>query len=614
MSSFSIGGVGNYLSPNDIVAYAEDRTSAADAYILKIGTLTSSLTPPVINPTFPTITPPPAPTIPPTPNFQTIVWTAPAIPAAFTETLTVGNLLPEPFDKDPPLLSFPSPPTPFNDVAPNAPSVNLAFGDPTLDLTLPAPPNLMSISTFTFGGINIPTIDFTVPELTLLAPSLREYTPGASYNSTLLSALKAELEDRIKNGGTGLNSDVEQGIWDRGREREAKQLRDALDGLDQLESLGYSMPPGVFLDAHVKIQKEFGYASFGYSREVAIKQAELAYQATLDALKVSNDLEGKLMDLNNAVENRLFEASKYATQAGVEIYNARVRAYSAFVDAYKLKVNIYEAQVRAELSKVEAFKAQIEAENAKAQINTALVQQYKVQADVALSNIEVYKAEIAAIQTKASIERTKVEVFGEQVKAYTAKINAYTAGVEGFRAQIQAEGSKQDAFKSQVQAYSAIVDAAAKSADAKIEEYKGKISAKNSEWEGYKAQASAESAKANAIAALNSSLAESYKAQVSGVNAYNDVLTKQWQVALDQAQRVTEIAVNTAKMNAELYMTTRSLALDAAKVGAQVSAQLGAAALNAINFSQSNSSSFSQSNSNSSSTSTSTNTNYNFSA
>ena len=149
--------------------------------------------------------------------------------------------------------------------------------------------------------------------------------------------------------------------------------------------------------------------------------------------------------------------------------------------------------------------------------------------------------------------------------------------------------------------------------EAKIREFEGLISAKNSEWEGYKATVSGEASKATAIAATNQVVAEAFKAQILGLNAYNEVLVKEWQVALDQAQRVSEIGVSAAKANAELYMTTRSLALDAAKVGAQVSAQLGASALNAVSWSNSNSSSVSGSYSESKSESSNRNDNYSYS-
>lgn len=579
----------NFLgSPNSVQATAQLEIATANAYIGNLGALTATLSPPVISPVFSETGVAPAISVPDAPAMQQVVWVAPNIPDSFTGSLSIDAYMPDPFDEAAPVLSFPTAPVAFSEAAPDAPGVDLNFVFPSdLTVSMPAPPGLLSLSVSNFAGVTMPAIDTTLPELTAIAPSIREYTPGDLYTSGLLTSIKASLQDRIDNGGTGLAPDVENAIWDRGREREYRQLQNAVADLERMETLGYAFPGGVYLDARLKLQTEFGANMAGHSREVMIKQAELEQTNVLAALQQATQLEGALMNYTNQVEQRVFDSCKYATEAGIALYNARVQAYTAYLDAYKTKVAVYEAQVRTEVAKVEAFKAQISAEQAKAQINTALVDQYKVQADVALSAIEIYKAEIGAIQTKAEIEKIKIETFGEQVKAYAAKINAYTAGVEGFRASIGAETSKQEAFKAKVDAYSATVTAAVKTVEARIEEYKGRLQAKTVEWEGYKAAAQAESAKASAVASNNASLADGYKATVSGISAYNDTLTKQWQVAYEQAQRTAEIGVSAAKANADLYMTTRSLALDAAKVGAQVSGQLGAAALNATNWSSS---------------------------
>jgi hypothetical protein len=579
----------NYLGdPIGISAYAHEQTDAANAYLLTLGTLSASLTPPVIDPEFPTgpSAPPQITSTPPT--FQTIVWTSPDAPPAFTEVLDVTDVMPEPFDDDPPTLNFGSAPAAFSEAAPDSPGVNLVFEDPDLVVDLPAPPSLLSLNIATFGGITLPDApDDDVLTLTAVEPSIREYVPGAQYTSSLLTAVKTALEDTIVNGGTGLNADVENAIWDRGREREARSRADALKDLDKMEEMGFALPPGAYLDARLKLTTESDYANRGLSREIMIKQAELAYQATKDRIDAAVALEGKCMDYSNAVEQRLFESTKYATEAGIAIYNAKVQAYAAFLDAYKVKVQIYTAQVQAQIALVDAYKAQVEAESAKAQINTALVAQYQAQIQAALSAVDIYKARIEGIRIKAEIEKTKIDVYGAQIQAYVAKVNAYTAGVEGYRATLEAEGTKQKIYQSQVEAFTARVGAAAKEADVRIAAYRGRLDANISLWEGYKAQLSGEASKAQAISAYNSSLADEYKAEVAAVTSFNETLTKQWQVAIDQAQRVSDIGVNAAKANAELYMTTRSLALDAAKVGAQVSAQLGAAALNAINWSTS---------------------------
>lgn len=587
-----------YGDPEYMYAYANGRTTEAGNYIVQLGNAAAGLAPPTINPAFPTPEAAPALATASPPTVTGFVWSIPALPSDFNETLDIGDILPEPFDGEPPVLQFPGAPAGFTDVAPEAPPIDTNFAYPTLTYTLPAPPALMSLSIASFGGVDLPTITDDVPELTAVAPSVVPYVPGNMYTSALLTAMQASLLDRITNGGTGLAPDVEQALWDRGREREARAQQAAIADLERLEAMGFAFAPGVYADARIKIITETEFTNAGLSREVMIKAAELEQENVKHALTTAVQLEGQLINYNNAVEQRLFEAARYATQAGVDIFNAKVQAYAAYLDAYKTKVAIYEARIRGELAKVEVYKTQIEAERVKATVNTALVEQYKVMTDVALSAIEAYKAEISTIQVKAEIEKLKISIFGEQVRGYAAKINAYTAGIEGFRALIGAEGTKQEVFKSQVQAYAAQVEASGKVVDARIAEYRGKIEAKGLQWTGFKAAVESESERIKGITAGNAATADIYGASVRGISGYNDALTKQWEASMSIATRTAEVGVQAAKANADLYMTTRSLALDAAKVGAQVSAQLGAAALSAVNWS--NSTSFSTAHSNSS--------------
>lgn len=608
-------------SPDQAINFADAAAQTAYNYMAQLGVVTAGLQPPVITPVFPTPPAAPAAAQPSLPSTQAVIVTPPTAPTALTTQLSVDSLLPAPFDEAPPQLLFGTAPAPFAEPAPDAPGVDTSYTMPTLSLTLPAPPGLLSLNVSKFDGVTLPTIDESVAELTAVAPTIVDYTPGAYYTSALLSSLQTTLADRIANGGTGIPADAENAIWDRQREREFIAADDAIRDLERMESMGYALPPGVYMDARYRINTELRARQISLGREIMIKQAELEMENIRRSLEVATQLEGTLVSYNNQVEQRLFESSKYATEAGIEIYNAKVRAYAAYLETYKTKVAIYEARIRGELAKVETYKAQIQAEEAKAQINTALVNQFKVQTDAALASVEVFKAQVMAIQSKAELEKLKINIFGEQVRAYTAKISAYTAGVEGFRASVQAEGTKQEAYKAQVAAYSAKVDSVVKTIEAKIEEYKGKVMAKTAEWEGYKAAYQGEAARAQAITASNQTLIEGYKAQVTGITGYNETLTKQWQVSLDQAQRTSEIAVASAKANGELYMTSRSLALDAAKVGAQVSAQIAAASLNAVNYSYSNTFGYSASASNSASNvfsnsisqSHSTSTNYNYS-
>ena len=604
-----------------LTAYAQGAAGAVNAFIAQLGAAASNITPPTITPTFPSGGGQPGLVLTADPNISMPTWQAPGFPtfaiSTFDDTIEVPT-----FDANPPAISYGTQPAPFDEAMPDAPPINIDFDDPTLSLSLPAPPNLLSLQVTKFDGLNIPDFDDAdAPVLTAVEPSIREYVPGSEYTSSLLTNLKTLLEERIRTGGVGFDKATEDAIWDRGREREARAAQEAIDGLEKMEGLGYAFPPGAYLAARTKLLAETDAQNRGHSREVMVKSAELQLDNVKHSLTTAVQLESRLMDMNNAVEQRAFEMSRYATEAAVEIYNAKVRAYASAVDFYGRKIAIYEARIRAETAKVEAYRVTIAAEEAKASINRSLVEQYKVQVDAALANVDIYKAEIAGIQAKAEIEKTKVMIFGEQVRGYTAQVNAYTAQVEGFRATMEGETAKSRVYQSQVDAFKSRVDAAARVVEARATAFNAKVGGEELRITAYKSQVEAGAAELQAQGQYAQAQASVYGSRAQANAAYNEVLVKRWQATLDQQQRTAEIGVAAAKANAEAYISARSLTIDAAKAGAMTAAQIGAAALNAVNFSGSVSSSegyqasesvsFSTNQSTSNSTSTSTNYNYN---
>ena len=598
----------NLGDPAGVSALATSMVDMSETFIQTLGLTANSLVAPAISPNFPVPAAGPAPVVTAPPTLQPVVFSTPNAPAGFSGVLDVSALLPAPFDVDPPTLQFGSAPAPFVLAAPTSPGVQTNFDFPTLDLNLPTPPNLLSINTYAFNGVTMPTIDPTVPVLNLAAPNPVIFQEGSPYCSTLLSTLQGTLNAIIAAGGNILPTNIEAGIYGRELDRRARAQADAVLGLEQMESLGYAFPPGVYLDSRLKILNETSYTSMGFSVEVANNQAKLQQETLFKAIEDANALEMKNLDINNEVEQRLFESCKYRTEAGIALYNAQVEGFKATIQAYQLKISIYDEQVKLQLALVDVYKTEIQAEQLKAEINTALVEQYKVETDAALAAVEVYKAQIQGIQVQAEIQKLVIQIFGEQVRAYAAQISAYSAQVEAYHIGVQAQGAIEGVYKDQVDAYGIEVTAATKEIEAQIREYEAQIELYKAQYDAYRDVWQASAAQAQAITASNMSLTDAYKAQISSTTSYNDLLTKQWQVALDQAERVAEIGVNTAKMNADLYITTRSLALDAAKVGAQVGAQLGAAAINAINWSTSVS--LGASNSTSTSTNTSTITSY----
>jgi hypothetical protein len=511
------------------------------------------------------------------------------------------------FDGSPPVVSIPSPPNENMGVLPSAPGISGINVPAAPNIAFPPPPNLLSLSIRVFDGATIPEFTQAAPgELSLTEPTVVDYTPGPMYASSLLTELRDSLEQRIATGGTGLSADVEQAIWDRARERELRTLQDAIDDLERMETMGYAFPPGVWVDARLKVRTEFGKTEAGLSRDIAIEQAKLELENIKDALGKAIAVESKLIDALNEVEQRVFERAKYITQANVEVYNARVRAYLGRVEAYKAQVQAYEARVRAEMIKVEVYKAEIEAEKAKADINKVLADVYRVQIDAALSAIEVYRARIEGVKAQAEVDRTRVMAYEAQVRAYAVGAEIFRARVEAYKAQIDAQRLNVEIYRAQVEAYKARAEAAAAMARARAAETEARAAIISAQANAQAAAANARSAAIQAGAAVATANAAVTRANAEAQAAYNTAAAKMYEAngvvaaAQAQAQFVSQQAATA------MTMQGTQIAMAAAQAGLQAMAQIGAAAAN--QFSES----FTESKSQSKVESESTNRNFNY--
>ena len=603
-----------------VVAYAQNRVAAVDGFLSGLTNQVLTLVAPSITPQFPTLITAPTIRTDTAPAITQPVFVAPAMPLAFTGSIDTTGLDVEPFDISPPTLNFPSAPAAFAGALPAAPSVDLQFTYPGLTVDLPTPPPLLSINTIPFTGFNLPTFNAIEPnQVLLIAPGIVQYEPGSLYTSALLTQLQTHLQGVIANGSDGLTLPGEKAIWDRGREREAYSQVDALAKLDQMEGLGYAFAPGIWLNARLKIINEAVANERGYNREATAKSAELALDYLKTAIGTATELEGHLIDYNNQVEQRLFESCKYATEAGISIYNAKVQAFQAMTEVYKTKVQIYSAEIAAQTALIDAYRAQVEAEKLKVDINDALIAEFKALIDAAMTNVEIYKAELEGIQIKADVEKTKVELFGQFVQAYATQVNAYTAQIEAYKASLSAEQTKEQVYATQVDAYKALVEAQGIVIRNRVDIFKSQIDAKQLEYEGYKTAIEGATAAVDASVKGQGLLVDIYRTNITADQSYNQVLTAQWQAVMQQTDAIANIGIAAAKANGDLYISSRGLALEGAKASAQVSAQIAAAGINAVNFSgsvsvsESASGSLSRSASTSDATSTSTNTNYNYS-
>jgi hypothetical protein len=155
------------------------------------------------------------------------------------------------------------------------------------------------------------------------------------YVDTLQSRVMAML-----NGGTGLPADIEAAIWERGRSRIGKDylaLTQTVSG--EFAGRGFTLPTGV-MAARLDEAKFAGHATVaGFSRDVAIRQAEIAIENLKFAMTMAD--EHRKNAINAAIEyvgsiitsvlDRGIQKAQLIVQAKTALWNASNDYYRTLI-------------------------------------------------------------------------------------------------------------------------------------------------------------------------------------------------------------------------------------------------------------------------------------------
>lgn len=563
-------------------AFAAAANTTAQQLIVALQEMASAFAPPKLEDSTETPTLPPGPVSSPLSIITTPVFTPPTRPADFPDAPTV-DLTTETAPASPDLIAV-------DTGTLNLPSAPIA-PDLALDITAIDAPVLVDPDAPTLVDIVVPApIAITVPQppdfidttQRIPQPVGYTYTPGDQYGSQLLEAIKTTLRARL-NGSTGLAPEVEQAIWDRARTRELETALGAQDDVSRTaEARGFALPPGTLAAQMREAQRDYYTRVAELGRDIAIKQAELEQANAKATIDQGIALESQLIQYANQIEQRAFDAARILAENAVAIYNAQVVELRALTDAFQANAAIYKARADVEISRIEVFKAQVQAESLKTEINRSRIEQYRALIDAGQSRVALYRARVEAQRTLVEIEQARAGVFGEQVKAYQAQIGGEVAKLEVAKTLTAINDSRAAIYRTQVEAYSVASDVRNKNARNQIDIYEGRVRALAAQFQGYSAEVQAEAERLKAIATTNNTLIERDRVLIQRDVAQYEQGTKLFtaQVGLYEARLRTN--VERGRLASEQYTAMRTLAADAARVGAQVNAQLAASAFGTI--------------------------------
>jgi hypothetical protein len=493
-----------------------------------------------------------------------------------------------------PTITLPDAP---DDTIPEVPSDAPEVADPTVPsepmLNMPAVPVLEDIALPAEPTIDYPVFEGMMPEMDLTPPEPMFVYEEESYQSDLADAIKLSLYNTVVNGGTGLDPEVEQAIWDRGLSR----LNIELDKLHRqvLNDWGawnQEMPDGILSGALREVDFEEVRTRLDANRDVSIEQARLAQTNSHFAITNGLVYEKQVMDYTNQVNQRAFEVARYQVAALIDIFNLKVNSYNAQLEAYKTLSQVYEARIRAELAKVEVYKAQIEGAKVKGELQVQKVEIYSKQVQALQIIIDLYRAQMEGARLQVDVDKAKLESFRARVDAAVAQIQGVTSKYNLYQAQLAGETTKVDLYSKQVDAYASQVNAAKTKADvnlaevqAAIEQNKDKIATLGAAIDKYKADTQYELGKDETGSRVYAAQVGGYEAEVGREGEYLKALVESYKGQVSEAMARAEMIVKEMDANLRAATAAKELQVEALKAATAATSQKVASALSSTSAS-----------------------------
>ena len=479
------------------------------------------------------------------------------------------------------------------------------------DVSIPSPPDYNVVS---FEG-EFPVADLTTPEAMFVFNE-------AEYDSDVQNKLAEKLYADLVSGGSGLDDDTEQAIYDRATSREDDQNEAAYtEALNFHSSRGFNLPEGVLNATLVEANDRINQRKTDINNDILAQQSNLAQVNTQFAITQAITMEQNLMTHSNQVQGRAFEVARATVQLANEIYRVKTEKFLAQLEGYRVQSQVYEIRIRAEISKAEFYKAQIDGIKAGIDAKALLISAYNAQVEGIKTLVQMYSIEMEAARIKADIDSAKLETYKTQAEVFGIKTNAITSQYNAYSARIAGEAEKSKMYLAESQAYVAKIDGFKAGADVefrksevKLNEHQGNIAAFRESVNQYRTESERLVSQAEIALKVDGleidkyradtakyetgidALIKDYLGKVEAASAEANVLIKEREVAvqklLGEKQITTEMILGQTKIGSQLAAAAMTAVSSSTSLGLSESVSVGSSKSRGVSMSQSVSESF----------------------
>lgn len=493
---------------------------------------------------------------------------------------------------------------------PNAPTIPLpAEPAPAADLVMPVMDSYTLPSVPTLQQLTLPTPPtITIEEATLTRPMFVDppfnqswsFTPEP-YTRVLVDELTATLRPMIV-GSAAIPAAIEQALFERGTGKITLDTQQQVDqAYIEFAARGFSEPQGQLNGRIIELRQAGQHSVAEASRDVMIRHYELMYEQQRFAITQGAALEGVLINLHIEEQRFLLEAAKFQMDAALAVVNYRVQAFNAQMQAYAIDAQVARDRIQAELAKLEVYRAQLEGVRLLGELNVQQAQLYEAQLRGVQTLVEIYKTKVDAVRVRAEADMQAVEKYKAQLQAYNERWNAYTAEWRGYSSSVEGESKRVDIFRSLVDMQAKRVDAWATSTNVDIERARLEQQTYGVQMRGWEAQITrlqaalgAEQARLAAAATAVDAKVRVFSAEAQVEVAASAAADRTFELGLRKDEADLNAQLKRAEMLISQTQFLQSQLNEIQKAKAQISAQLAASSMSAVNYSAGVSSSVSK--------------------
>lgn len=455
----------------------------------------------------------------------------------------------------------------------------------------PTAPVLLELDLPVWEPIVIPPFEGVRPTRDFEAPDNTFHYEEPVYSSELLDTVKARLL-LMSQGGTGLPAVIEQAIYDRGADRQARDMFRAIQEVyHEVASRGFDRPNGVTEERVAEVRQQGANRRVEMNRDLQINAANIEIENLRNCIAQTIALETVTIGLHNAIADRMLRVEEITIRVAVDILNARIALFNADQMAYQTDAVVYRELINGENLKLEAIKTQLEGEKIKAEINRDLVAIFETQYRIQTARVEQYRALIEAKRVESELNSQLIEQYSAQVRAYAERVRAKGIEWEGYNSRVRAEEIKQRVTEIRAGVWATRMQAWAEGnrtelakGDFYLREFEADVRSWLGDMERFRAELDAERSRIESITRVFDGQARVYAASASVEESKQQSNQRAFSLHMEQERTKKELDLRGAEVNIQQGIEIGRIILGKLESLARNQTQLAASSMAGLNI------------------------------